>query len=137
MAATQVLSSPELLSLIFECFGEQNDDSDLLEDNENHTNRSALAVAARVNSLWFETATRTLWSFERRGPGLELFDKIETPRRQIYTSKLTSIKIQDKSGQTPSITALSCPRRRALYVSRVGSKFGPSIASIKQYQSFR
>ncbi|KAG9516071.1 hypothetical protein KCU93_g9262, partial [Aureobasidium melanogenum] len=133
MAAAQVLSSPELLSLILECLGEQNDESDQLEDCENCSNRFTLAAAARVNSVWFETAIRTLWSFERWGPGLEHMNKIETERRHIYTSKLTSIKIRDKFGQKPSITALSFPRRRALHVGRVGCESGPSPALIKQY----
>lgn len=133
MAAAQVMSSPELLSLIFESLGEQHDDYDELEDQESRSNRSTLAAAARVNSIWFETATRTLWRFERLGPRLEHFNKIRTERRQFYASRLTSIKIEHRSGQKPSIKALSFPRRRAIHVGQVGSMSGPSSDLIKRY----
>ncbi|CAD0100866.1 unnamed protein product [Aureobasidium mustum] len=133
MAAAQVLGSPELLSLILQCFEEQHDEGDELERRENRLNRSTLATAARVDNIWFETATRVLWSFERGCPELEILDNIEPVRREIYASKLTSILIKDKSGQTPSILALSFPRRRTLCVGLVGKETGPSVLPIKQY----
>ncbi|KAG9613146.1 hypothetical protein KCU77_g3711, partial [Aureobasidium melanogenum] len=80
MPASQVLSSPELVSLILQCFEEQTCEEHYFE---NRLTRFTLAEAARVNHIWFEAATRVLWSYQQIwGPSLEDLNNIESSRRQ-------------------------------------------------------
>lgn len=136
MAAIQVLNSPELLSLILHNFEEQ-EQNELFEDKikrlRNRSNQSMLASLARVNHLWFETATRVLWSYGEQGPTLRNLAKIEASRQQIYASKLASIIIEGKTGHMADTTALSFPRVRRLYFPEIGGRDGLPPSSIKQY----
>jgi hypothetical protein len=136
MAAAQVLNSYELLSLVFQYFEEE--DKDLLSrswiiQTRNRSTRSSLAKFARVNHLWFESATRVLWSHKEWGPTLQHLGKIEISRRQIYASKMASIRMRDSGRYAPDITALSFPRARMLELLQIGGKDGLPITSIKQY----
>jgi len=135
MAAAQVLNSPELLLLILEHFNEQNYERTLEDLNKPRfrSAQSSLAKFARLNSLWFETATRVLWAYEKQGPTLVNLDNIETCRRQIYASKLVSIRTQDRSEYVLDTTALSFPRARKLDFQEIGREPGLPATSIKQY----
>lgn len=136
MAVIQVLNSPELLSLILQHFEEHEQDEffeDRLTKLRNRSARSNLANFARVNCLWFETATRVLWAYEEWGPMLEDLTKIEASRQQTYASKLTSIRTESLTGQTPNTAALSLPRVRRLHFPEIGRQDGLAVTSVKQY----
>ncbi|KEQ74323.1 hypothetical protein M436DRAFT_80757 [Aureobasidium namibiae CBS 147.97] len=136
MAAVHVLNTPELLSLILQHFEEHKQD-DFLEDRptklRNRSSRSDLAKLALVNSSWFETATRVLWSYEEWGPTLRDLAKIRSSRQQIYASKIASIKIKGKTGRTLDTTALSFPRARRLRFLEIGRQDGLPVTFVKQY----
>lgn len=130
MAAAQVLNSPELLSLILQCFQQQTDDERFYE---NCLTRSTLAKAARVNPMWFELATRELWSYEREeGPSLKDLLKIQRTRRQLYASRIISMDVPRESQHTRRIAALEFPRLKNLSASCVGTRDGPSATTVKQ-----
>ncbi|KAI5235209.1 hypothetical protein E4T43_09426 [Aureobasidium subglaciale] len=129
MAAAQVLSTPELVSSIFQCLEEQ--EKQLLVSREN---RRALLNAALVNKIWFEAATNVLWTYEQfSGPGLEDFEAIEPDRRQIYASKLQSVQLQDDSDDVKVTRSLSFSRLKNVSVSQLGYRGGPTIATLKQW----
>jgi hypothetical protein len=136
MAAAQVLSSPELLSLILQYFKEQEQDGypkDNLIRPENRSTRSSLANIARVNYPCFEAATRVLWGFKDWGPDFGDLSNIEASRQQRYASKLATIRITRHTRHTPDDTVLSFPRVRGLNFPDIGGRNGQSAALAKQY----
>jgi hypothetical protein len=136
MAAAQVLNSPELLSLILQCFEEQEQDGfpkDNLIKFENRSTRSSLAKIARVNHLYFEAATRVLWAYEYWGPSLGDLSNIEASRQQLYASKLATIRITRQTEHTLESTTLSFPRVRRLNFPEIGRRNGLQAASVKHY----
>jgi hypothetical protein len=132
MAAAQALNTPELLSLILQYYGEEYYDEHI--KGRKRSTRTNLAKFARVNHLWSDTATNVLWSYEEWGPTFANLSRIEASRRQIYASKLVSIKIgQSETTQTPDTTALSFPRAKRLDRLAIGGENGFPATSVKQY----
>lgn len=131
MAAAQVLSSPELVSLILQCFKEQTSEEHYFE---NRLTRSTLAEAARVNHIWFEAVTRVLWSYQQIwGPSMEDLDNIECSRRQIYASRMVSMSIsQEPENASSAAFSVGFPRLNNLAVEQVGFQNGLSRTTVQQ-----
>lgn len=86
-----------------------------------------------MNFLWFEAATRVLWTYEKRGPTLKNLVRIEASRQQLYASRLVSVRIKDRTGHKPDVTAISFPRVRRLDFPEIGGQGGLPALTVKQY----
>jgi hypothetical protein len=67
------------------------------------------------------------------GPTLADLSRIEAARRQIYASKLVSIRLEDQASPIPDTTAISFSKARRLENISIGGKNGLPASSVTQY----